>query len=198
MNELDTFYKNALIGSLCEPLCDEYKSKWRAVGADKIKQLTLAMNQQAIPYVVTYCNKGKGVSKDYILREYGQYINGFTLRDADGVEGYTYGLYVDYDYYEDLVIDKNVSSIMWTVGATIVVPTALCPIIYISNHSKVHLVCEGYNTVRVYLFDDSELTIESTDETCDVVVLKYSGMCKVVEGKECLNGVKQFTKQLRL
>lgn len=198
MDELQDFYKNALVGSLCEPLCDEYKTRWRACGKDKEKLVALSLNQQSIPYFATYCNKGKGVRKSYILSQYADYINGYTIHDADNVEGYTYGLYVDYDPREDLVVDKDVVHVMWTVGASVVVQETKCPTLYISNKSKVHLVCGGYNVVKVYLFDTSEVIVEDTDETSEVLVYKYSTQCKVGHGKYCLNDVREFQKELKL
>lgn len=198
MDELQDFYKNALVGSLCEPLCNEYKTRWRACGKDKEKLVALSLNQQSIPYFATYCNKGKGVRKSYILSQYADYINGYTIHDADNVEGYTYGLYVDYDPDADIVVDKDVVHTMWTIGTTIVIPETKCPTLYISNKSNVHVVCGGYNTIKIYLFDTSKVTIEDIDTTCDVIVYKYSERCKVERGTYCLNEVKEFQKELKL
>jgi len=197
-NQMQSFYKNALIGSLCEPLCDEYKAKWRACGDDKERLVALALNQQSCPYVATYCNKGKGVTKEYILHEYKDYINGYTISNADGVDGYTYGLYVDYEPNEDLVVDKDVIHAMWCVGTSMVVPETKCSTIYISNKSNIHLVCGGYNSIRIYLFDTSVLTIEDLSEESDVIVYKYSARCRVDKGKFCLGKVSEFNKELRL
>lgn len=197
-NELQEFYKNALVGSLCEPLCDEYKAKWRACGSDKWKLVALSLNQQAIPYVASYCNKGKGVSKKFILSEFGEYINGFTIQDADDIRGYTYGLFVDYDCDEDLVADKDVCHLMWCVGSSVVVPETSCVTLYISNRSNVHLVCNGFNSIRIYLFDSSEVEIEDLPEDSNVVVYKYSSNCSVAKGKYAFGDIKEHNKELRL
>lgn len=197
-SQMQSFYKNALVGSLCEPLCDEYKSKWRACGDDKERMVTLAMNHQSIPYVATYCSKGKGVTKAYIVNEFAGYINGYTVRDADGVEGYTYGLYVDYDPADDLVVDKDVIHVMWTVGASIVIPETKCPTLYISNKSNVHVVCGGYNSLKIYLFDTSRVTLEDVDAESTVTVYRYSENAAVDSGRYCFGNVKEFSKELRL
>lgn len=198
MNELETFYKNALIGSLCEPLCDEYKGKWRACNGDKERLISLSMNQQAIPYFATYCRMGKGVSKDYILREFGEYINGYTIENADDIKGYTYSLYVDYDHDKDLVVDKDVAHIMWTVGASVVIPQTKCPTIYVSNRSDVHIVCEGFNHFTLYLFDNSRVVLEELGEESYVLAYKYGSNCELIKGKYCLGNVKEHNKELRL
>lgn len=196
--QLQNFYKNALLGSLCEPLCDEYKHKWRSCGDDKERLVALSLNQQAIPFFATYCAKGKAVTRRYILDNFGDYINGYCINNADSVEGYTYGLYVDFPPDEDLIVDKDVSHIMWTTGATAIVEESSCVTIYISNRSKIHLVCEGFNTVRVYLFDNSELVIEELPNDSGVIVYKFGGNCKVSCESRVDGNVREFDKELRL
>lgn len=193
------FNKNAILGNISgEPLCADYKQRWRMCGDDKEKLVNLAMMQQSLPYFVTACHNGLGLTKEYIKEHFKEYINGKILNDCDGVKGYTYALYVDWDYENDLNIETDVASIMWTMGANIVVPQTKAPTIYISNRSNVHLVCDGYNSINVKLFDDSVLTIEDFDEDSNVVVYKYGGGAKVELGKYCLGSVKVFPKELRL
>jgi hypothetical protein len=194
MNELDRYYK----ASLLDDLCTEYKGKWQRARGDKEALVRLVMCQQAIPHFATYCHNGKGLSKDYIKDVFGDYINGYTLKDCDGVEGYTYGLYVDWDFDNDLDIVNDVSSVMWTIGASLVVPASKCPTIYISNRSNVHLVCDGCNSVNIKLFDESKLTIEDVDNTCDITIYKYSDKAEVEKGKYCFVEPKIFDKELRL
>lgn len=197
--EMFHFYKNALTGAIAEPLCDEYKSEWRKCGDDKKELVTLAMRQQSCPYFATYCYQGKGVSKAFIEKEFKDYINGYTVHDADGVEGYTYGLYVNYDYDNDLVVDKDVVHVMWTVGANVVIQKTKCPTIYVSNRSKTHIICEGYNHVRIYLFDKCEINIEDATEDCSITVFRYSKDAKVIRGKYCLTSeIKVFDKPLKI
>lgn len=194
MDELDRYYK----ASLLDDLCTEYKGKWQRARGDKEALVRLVMCQQAQPHFATYCHNGKGLSKDYIKDVFGDYINGYTLKDCDGVSGYTYGLYVDWDFDNDLNIVNDVSSVMWTIGATLVVPASLCPTIHISNRSNVHLVCDGCNSVNIKLFDESKLTIEDVDNTCDITIYKYSDKAEVEKGKYCFVEPKIFDKELRL
>lgn len=194
MDELDRYYK----ASLLDNLCTEYKGKWQRARGDKESLVRLVMCQQAIPHFVSYCHNGKGLSKDYIKDVFGDYINGHTLKDCDGVKGYTYGIYVDWDFDNDLNIVNDVSSVMWTVGASLVVPASKCPTIYISNRSNVHLVCDGCNSVNIKLFDESKLTIEDVDNTCDITIYKYSDKAEVEKGKYCFVEPKIFDKELRL
>lgn len=193
------FNRNALLGNINgQPLCQDFKTAWRQCGDDKEMLVRLALMQQSTPFFSHACYKNLGLTKEYIKKEFARYINGYTIHDADNVQGYTYGLYVDWDYENDLVVDKDVVSVMWCVGTNIVVSSTKCPTIYISNKSNVHLVCEGFNTVNVKIFDKSKITIEDLDENSDVIIYKYSDDAAVETGKYCLGNVKEFSKDLRL
>jgi len=199
MDELLEFKKNAILGKVSgQPLCEEYKAAIRKCGNDKEMLVRLALKQQCIPYLSCACYNHLGLTKEYIKKEFKDYINGYVFNDCDEVDGYTYALYVDWDYENDLDVKTDVASIMWTVGANIVVPSTKCPTIYLSNRSNVHLVCEGFNSVNIKLFDKSKVTIEDLDENSEVVVYKYSDDAQVELGKYCLGKVKVFDKELRL
>jgi hypothetical protein len=199
MDELLEFKKSAMLGKIGgQPLCEDYKAALRKCGSDKESLVRLSLKQQCIPYFSHACYENMGMTKDYIKDVFGDYINGYTLKDCDGVEGYTYGLYVDWDFDNDLNIVNDVSSVMWTIGASLVVPASKCPTIYISNRSNVHLVCDGCNSVNIKLFDESKLTIEDVDNTCDITIYKYSDKAEVEKGKYCFVEPKIFDKELRL
>ena len=193
------FKKNALLGNIsAEPLCQAYKQAWRSCGNDREMLIRLAMKQQSLPYFSTACYEKLGLTKEYIKEHFKDYINGYVINDADGVEGYTYSLYVDWGYENDLEIRADIASLMWCVGTNVVVEQTKCPTVYISNKSNVHLICEGFNTVNIKLFDKSKVTIEDLGEESEVVVYKYSDECSVEQGKFCFGKVKVFNKELRL
>jgi hypothetical protein len=198
-DEMLMFKKNALLGNIsAEPLCQAYKQAWRMCGDDKEMLVRLALMQQSQHYFSTACYKNLGLTKDYIKENFADYINGHILNDCDGVRGYTYSLYVDWDYVNDLDVKTDVCSVMWTVGANIVIPKTKCPTIYISNKSNVHIVCEGFNTINIKLFDESKVTVQEVDENSDVIIYKYSDKASVELGKFCLKEPKVFNKELRL
>ena len=198
-DEMFDFKRNALLGNISgQPLCEDYKAAWRKCGNDKEMLVRLALQQQASPYFSTACYKDMGLTKEYIKENFKDYVNGYVVNDADNVNGYTYGLYVDWDYENDLEIKTDVASLMWCVGSNVVLNKCKCPTIYVSNRSNIHLICEGFNTVFVKLFDKSVVTIQDCDETCDVIVYSYSKDAKVEKGKFCLGSVKVFQKELRL
>lgn len=192
------FRKNALTGAISgQALCGEYSAAWRACGDDKERLVSLALKQQSIPYIVTACYQNLGLSKEYILGKFGDFINGKrVINDADGVEGYKYELYVAFDGIFKPVCD--VLSLMWCNYTSCDIQACKSPVIYISCNSDVHLTLDGYNSPHIYLFDDSRVTIDEADEESKVVIYRYSENAEVVTGKYCLAKVTVFDKQLRL
>ena len=153
--------------------------------------------QQSIPYISHACYNKLGLSKEYVLKNFGDYINGNrTLEDLDGVKGYTYQLYVAFE--RDFKAVADVTSLMWCNSPLIEIEASKCHLFYVSNSSDVHFSLDGYNSIRIYLFDDSRVTIEDTEDTCDVIVYKYSNTADVETGKYCFGKVNIFNKTLRL
>lgn len=198
MDELLEFKKNAILGKISgQPLCEEYRAALRKCGNNKELLVRLALMQQCTPYLSHACYENMGLTKEYILNNFGELINGKrTFSDVEGVSGYTYQLYVGYD--KDFKITADVTSLMWCDGSQIVIPQIKCPTLYISNSSDVHISCDGFNSPRIYLFDDSCVTIGDSDENTDIIVYKYDSRAIVDVGKFCLGKVKVFNKELRL
>lgn len=192
------FYKAALQGAITNPLCDEYKGEWRRCGDDKESLVKLALRQQSIPFVITHCYQGKGLTKEYIKENFGEFINGKRkILDADMVQGYSYALYVDFKAVCKADIDVLV--FMWCNSPQVELNIARCPILYVGAKSEIHLVCNGYNAPKIYLFDESKLVIDDADDTCSVTVYKYSKDADVEIGKYCTTKkVNVFDKELRL
>ena len=193
-----TFKRNALLGNISgQPLCADFKSAWRRCGNDKEMLVRLALMQQSQPYFSTACYKNLGLTKEYILENFSEYINEKRVfNDVEGVNGYTYQLYVAFN--GDLKAIADVTSLMWCSSTQVLVSATKCPVFYISNSSNVHISCEGYNSPKIYLFDDSVVTIDDVDETCDIIIYKYSEKATVELGKFCLKEPKVFNKELRL
>ena len=80
----------------------------------------------------------------------------------------------------------------------VVIKETKCPILYISNNSTINLTCEGFNSPKIYLFDNSKVILRDMDATCNVTILKYSDKAQVVVGKYAIGKVKEFNKTLRL
>ena len=198
MDKLLEFKKNAILGKISgQPLCEEYKAALRKCGNNKELLVRLALMQQCTPYFSHACYESMGLTKEYILNNFGELINGKrTFENVEGVDGYTYQLYAGYD--KDFEITADVTSLMWCNGSQIVIKPTKCPTIYLSNKSNVHIVGDGFNTVNIKLFDESKLIVEDIDENSEIIVYKYSDKATVEEGKYCFGKVKVFNKELRL
>lgn len=193
MDDLIFYRRNAILANLC----DEWNKKWSACHDDKEKLMRLVLSSQAAPHFATFCYNGAGLSKEYCLREFGSYLNGRTFANCDEVEGFTYAMYISPSEAKEIGVD--VAQILWSNPMEVIIPQTKCNRLYISNKSSVHITLEGYNTVQVYLFDESELIIDDADDTCEVVVYKYSDKSKVERGTFCISPkVKIFNKTLKL
>lgn len=193
MDDLYRYYKESCLNDLC----DEYKAMWRACGNDKEKLVRMALMQQSIPHMMHFSYIGKGLSKDYIKDTFKDYINGRrTIQNCDGVEGYTYGLFVDYNGI--VGVTSDVSAFMWCKDVTLIIPKTKCPNVYCGCQTNMHIIGNGYNHVRIYAFDESKVTIDDIDGNSVVTVLKYSTEAKVQQGDFCLGTVHEFNKELRL
>ena len=195
MDDLFKYQKEAIVSGLCE----EYKVKWRVAKNDKEALVRLAMVQQSLPHVLTFAYQGKGVSKKYVMREFADYINGkYEGVDVDGVEGnYRTGLYVGYE--ETMFPSLDVVCTMWCNIPTLEIPRCKAMKLYIGCASKVNLVCEGYNSVTVMLFDKSKVVLEDVDEDTSVSIYKYSDEATVEMGRYCLSEkIRIFNKEIRL
>lgn len=194
---MDKEFLNFLKDAYSNGLCKEYRDEIRNCHDDKLQLVRLAMRQQSCPWMATKMYEGV-ITTDYLLNTFGEYLNGYVLKDCDNVAGYNYMWFVDWDYANDIVASADVFHVSHTVGANVVIPTSKCPTIYLSNRSNVHIVGEGFNTVNIKLFDESKITVDDIDKDSEVIVYKYSDNAAVEEGKFCLGKVKVFNKELRL
>ena len=198
MNDMFSFYKAALSGEITTPLCTEYKSAWRKCGNDKEMLVRLVMKEQSLPFFFAHCYQGKGLSKEYLLKEFGEFLNGkYTGIDVDNVKGnYKTELYVGHN--DVLSVSDDVLAVMWSTIPSLSFPTCKAAKIYCGCGSEVHLTCDGFNSIIVMLFDDSKVILDDVDEESTVTIYKYSDNASVWKGKYCLGKVKIFEKELRL
>lgn len=195
MDDLEKYYKNSLIANLC----GDYKGMWQNARHDKEKLVRLAMQQQSLPHLITFASDGKGLTKDYILQEFGGFVNGnYTGIDVDGVTGdYKTELYVGFK--GDLSLSNDVTGLLWSTIPSLEINPFKATKMYVGCNSNVHIVCAGYNSVVIMLFDSSTVWLDDIDEDSSVTIYKYSDDAKVEIGRYCLSTkVKCFRKELRL
>lgn len=192
---MERYYLEFLKDAYNSGLCKDYRDEIRNCHENKLKLAQLAMRQQAIPWMASKLNQGV-VTKDEIKTFFKDYINGVILHDCDCVDGYTYMWYVDNG--KGFMIKSDVTHISFCNDIDVFVPKTRCPTIYVSNDSKINLTCDGYSSVRIYIFDTSTVFVRDCEDTCNVTVYKYSDKAKVVQGKYSLGQIKEFRKELRL
>ena len=192
MDELQRYYKESLLANLCV----EYKGYWQKAHGNKEELMRLVLSQQSAPHFATFCYQGKGLTKDYCKQEFGDYINGRVFNDCDGVKGFSYGMFIDVPQVEEMALD--VSQFLWCNDTNVSIPQTKCPRLYVSNRSNLNISLDGYNSIAIYLFDESTINIEDADHESNVIVYKYSKYAKVELGKYCFADVKVFDKELRL
>ena len=194
---MDKEFLDILKDAFNNGLCKEYRDEIRACHEDKLQLVRLAVRQQSCPWIATKMYDGV-IKKEYILKTFGKYLNGYVLKDCDGVKGYLYSWFVDWDSKNDIIADVDVLHISHTVGASVIIPQSKCPVIYVSNDSDLHIICDGFNSVVLYLFDHSKVTIDELGDESSMLIYKYSDNCCVEQGKYCFGNIKEHNKELRL
>lgn len=192
---MERYYLEFLKDAYNSGLCKDYRDEIRNCHDNKLNLAQLAMRQQSIPWMATKLNQGV-VTKEEVKTFFKDYINGVVLNNCDNVEGYTYMWYIDNG--KGFVIKADVTHISYCEDVDVFVPKICCPTIYVSNASRINLTCEGYSSVRIYLFDTSSVNIKDCDDTCNITIYKYSENSNVECGKYCLGQIKTFRKELRL
>ena len=191
-DEMMIFRRNAILANLCK----EWNDMWGACHGDKGKLTRLVLMRQSAPYFASFCYNGAGLTKEYCKREFADYINGRVFNDVDGVKGFTSAIYIDPP--TGLKIGLDTVQMLWCGNVDVEIEKTKCPTLYVSNRSSVNLTLDGYSVVTIYLFDESKVNIVDCDDTCEVIVYKYSDISDVELGKYCIGKVKIFNKTLRL
>lgn len=194
-DELFIYRRNALINNLCK----EWDLKWKACKEDKEALVRLVLKQQSLPHFLTYCHKGMGLSKEYILDNFKDFINGNYIGiDVDGVVGdYKSELYVGYN--GNLSVADDVLALQWCNIPSLEIKPTKAVKLYVSNKSSVHIRCGGYNSLVVMLFDSSILYLDDVDRESTVTIYRYDKKARVEVGSSCNSlKVRIFDKALRL
>ena len=177
-------------------LCSQYAILW---GQCKTKEdyVRLSLMPSSIPYIATSSLKGWGVSTDDIYNNFGDIINGKkTIKDIDGVKDTTAVLYVKFDGKKKQ-IKENIVHIMETIGTIFTIKETKCPAIHVSNNSSIKIKGEGYNTISLHLYDNSNVDITDVKTTTKIFCYKYSQQCTVTCDETKVD-IKFINKELKL
>ena len=133
------FKRNAVLLGLC----DEYKAAWNGVGSKK-DLVDMALDANGVAFMAKSVAEGWGLSRDYILENFGDYVNEGYVRDRGG---YTSKLYVDYggDIFQPATLNLLIGC-----NTSVLVPESSVCKIYVCGMSDVRISCVGKCYVYVY------------------------------------------------
>lgn len=124
-------------------LCDRYRAAWD--GAEGKRDLVdLALDTNGVEFMARSVAEGWGLSKDYILGNFGDYVNEKYVRDKGG---YTSKMYVDYggDIFQPATLNLLVGC-----NTSVLVPEGSVCKIYVCGRTYIRVNCAGKCYVYVY------------------------------------------------
>ena len=133
------FKRNAVLLGLC----DEYKAAWNSVKSRK-DLVDLALDANGVEFMAKSVAEGWGLSKEYILDNFGDYVNEGYVRDKGG---YTSKLYVDYG--GDIFAPATLNLLVGCNTSVLVPEGSVCKI-YVCGKTYVRVNCMGKCYVYVY------------------------------------------------
>jgi len=139
-NEIDllTLKRNALrLG-----LCGQYKGKWDGCNS-KQDLVRMALDSNGIEFMADSIAFGWGLSKDYLLREFGEFMNGF-YRCRE--KGYTSEMYIG--AHGVLSVKSTLLLIGYCDDLEIEIPEHTVCRIYVCGGSRVRI--ENKGSVEIY------------------------------------------------
>ena len=116
-------------------LCGEYKAKWDAAG-DKKGLMEIALDSNGVEWVCQMADRGV-LTKETVLSDFGEYINGRFVRNKDG---YTSEIYA---YYNGTVVMRTTLLVIMGGRVDVIVPRNRLGNIYTCCNAKVRVAGEG-------------------------------------------------------
>lgn len=172
-SEMIIFFKEARKRDLCV----SFAQKWVKL-REKDEFVDFCLLPQAIPYMAVSMYEKWGLSKDYLLREFPNYINGKYISSRnDGIDANA-EFWVDFSDIEYL-LKNQLYHITYTKNSKFTIEQTKCPIINVSNNSDVIIKCSKFNSIQVLIYDKSKVYIDAPDKSCKVLIEKYSDECEV-------------------
>lgn len=158
INELLTLKRNALrLG-----LCGEYKGKWDSA-ASKRELVNMALDSNGIEFMADSIAFGWGLSKEYLLKEFGEFANGFYQCNE---HGYTSEMYIG--AHGVIKARSTIILVAYCKDLEIEVPENMVTRIYVCGKSEVRIECKGKcdlieygedNDVKIIGYDDANMTL---------------------------------------
>lgn len=136
---VDLKRKSILMG-----LCEKYREKWDAC-ASKKQLVDMALDSNGIEFMADAIAFGWGLSKEYLMQEFGEFMNGFYRRQE---EGYASEMYIG--AHEVLSAESTLLLIGYCDDIEIEIPEHAVCRIYICGGSSVRIENNGKVELLVY------------------------------------------------
>lgn len=137
-SELLTLKRNALMMGLC----GKYKDKWN-LATDKRALIGLALDSNGIEFMADSIAFGWGVSKEYLQKEFGEFMNGFYQCQE---HGYTSEMYIGANGV--LSVKSTLLLVGYCDDLEIEIPEHTVCRIYVCGGSRVRI--ENKGNVEIY------------------------------------------------
>ena len=143
-SELLTLKRNAIMLGLC----GQYKSKWNSAST-KRELVDLALDSNGIEFMADSIAFDWGLSKDYLLKEFGEFMNGFhQCRE----KGYTSEMYIG--THGVLSVKSTLLLIGYCDDLEIEIPQHTVCRIYVCGGSRVRIENKGHAEIYEYGTDN--------------------------------------------
>lgn len=140
MEKLLQFKRNAVFLGLC----DEYKKKWDACG-DKQALVDMALDSNGVEFMADSIAFGWGLSKDFLLKEFGDFTNG---KYQCHKNGYTSEMYIG--AHGVIEVKSTLILVAYCTGIKICIPEHMACKVYICGGSNVCI--ENQGRAEIYVF----------------------------------------------
>lgn len=141
-NELLTLKRNAcMLG-----LCGQYKTMWDAC-RNKKDLIDMALDANGVEFMADSIAFDWGLSKEYLMKEFSDFINGKYQRNKGG---YKSRMYVGYE--GDITIDSTITLLVGCKGK-VVVPCSMVASIYVCGGCDIDVKNDG--VVYLYAYGSS-------------------------------------------
>ena len=141
MNEiLELKRKACLLG-----LCEKYKDKWDSC-KDKKELIDLVLDSNRVEFLADAMTFGWGVSSEFILREFSDFINGRYQRKKDG---YTSELYVK---PRGVIRLRSTITVIVSGSANVIVPYGFIGKVYVSGHGGSLTFCCYGGSIDLFVY----------------------------------------------
>ena len=142
MNELEKFKENAIKRGLCE----EYQERWNKI-ATKRQAIDMISTCQGSQYFISAKYLGIAPTNEFILNEYGRYLNGYYTSTVQTSMNYSSQWYIEYD---GVFIPESLFTYFLDCNITI----------NVIEHRAYHFVFAGKSNVNLRICDGAIVYID--------------------------------------